>query len=641
MTPCTRRPRQERARRGIALITALLMLSVMAALAVASIYLGSNATLAARAAERERDLRYAADQALAIAKSRLDRVPSTMPDTGYRALLSSQPLTDAGGTVMPGIQASVWLGPTGATTGQFGRFASIVAEAHDASGATFVRRLELTQETFAKFAYWSNRESPDNTTIYFGNDDALWGPVWSNDDISIASSRATFHDEVATASTISGAQWGTFVKGYKTRQPRIELPSNAALTKLAGYATAGGLAFTAPTSGADPKAMQMRIEFLTVDLNGNGDSTESSEGFIRVFQGNPGASWALRGDWPTGGQPNDLCGDWHVVNGEPRFFPVSVHNTAWFETLLDTTGWTASDANTHRKASTGTILAGQGARCLLAGDPKLASSERLAAQYPNAVDRQSGGTDRTFSPTSKYGAWVRYTTTPAAPLAARRPYDAEYLFPLHRANNSNAKGVIAVNGTVGISGTVAGKLTLYAANGTIVILDDVRYSKDPAIMTTQDKCRNEADMFGVIAGKDVVVADNAINTPQRPMGSGAYRVLDETKDLFVQGVLMALNSSFRAENHARAPSSATTCEGAMNGRGCLYLTGGVIQEARGAVGLLSGEGYVKRYSYDHCAETISPPYFPTIGRFKTNQFLELDPTGFDIATLWRGLVPPP
>lgn len=79
----------------------------------------------------------------------------------------------------------------------------------------------------------------------------------------------------------------------------------------------------------------------------------------------------------------------------------------------------------------------------------------------------------------------------------------------------------------------------------------------------------------------------------------------------------------------------------MNGRGCLYLTGGVIQEARGAVGLLSGEGYVKRYSYDHCAETISPPYFPTIGRFKTNQFLELDPTGFDIATLWRGLVPPP
>lgn len=630
MTPSTRRPR-----RGIALITALLMLSVMAALAIASIYLGSNASLMARAAERERDLRYAADEALAIGRSRLDRVPATLPDTGYRTLLNSQPLTDAAGQRVPGVEASVWIGPSGIGTGQYGRFASIVSEAHDASGARFVRRLELTQESFAKFAYWSNRESNNNQTIYFGNDDELWGPVWSNDDISIASSRATFHDEVGTASTISGTQYGTFSKGYKIRQPRINLPSNALLTRLAGYASAAGLSFNAPTNGNET-SLRMRIEFLTVDLNGNGDSTEATEAFIRVYQANAGNMWAVRGDWPTGGLPNDLCGDWHTIGGESRFFPVSVHNTAWFEALLRANGFSSSAAATHRAANTTTILSGQGARCLLAGDPKLASSERLAAQYPNAADRQGGGTDRTFSPVSKYGSWVRFTSTPAAALVARRPYDAEYLFPLSRAANSNAKGVIHVNGTVGISGWVAGGVTLYAQNGTIVILDDMRYMTDPAL-TGPGRCR---DILGLIAGKDVVVADNAINTPQQPSGSGSYRVLDETKDLFVQGVMMALTTSFRVENYSSAPRNATTCEGDANGRGCLYLTGGVIQEARGAVGLLSGEGYVKRYSYDRCAAEMPPPYFPTTGRFQDNRFYELDPTGFSIGALFRTIAPP-
>ncbi|HEY0997594.1 MAG TPA: hypothetical protein VGD77_16510 [Gemmatimonadaceae bacterium] len=631
MTSFTRRPR-----RGIALITALLMLSVMAALALASIYLGSNAGLAARAAEHERDLRYAADEALAIGRSRLDRVPATLPDTGYRTVLASAALNDASGQPIRGLEASVYVGPSGIGTGQYGRFASIVSEAHDASGARFVRRLELTQESFAKFAYWSNRESNSGSTIYFGNDDELWGPVWSNDQISIASSRATFHDEVGTASTISGVSYGSFSKGYKIRQPRIDLPSNSRLARLAGYASAAGLSFNAPTSGSET-SVRMRIEFLTVDLNGNGDSTEATEAFIRVYTANAGNMWALRGDWPTGGQPNDLCGDWHAIGGEQRFFPVSVHNTAWFETLLRANGYSNAAAATHRAASTTTILSGQGARCLLAGDPRLASSERLPANYPVAADRQSGGTDRTFTPVGKYGAWRQFTATPSAALAARRPWDAGYLYPLSRANNINAKGVIHVNGTVGVSGWVAGGVTLYAENGTIVVLDDLRYMTDPAL-TGPGRCH---DILGLIAGKDVVVADNAINTPQQPSGSGSYRVLDETKDLFVHGVMMAITTSFRVENFADAPRNATSCEGATNGRGCLYLTGGVIQEARGAVGLLSGEGYVKRYSYDRCAAEKPPPYFPTTGRFQDNGFYELDPTNFDIAALFRRIAPAP
>ena len=49
-------------------------------------------------------------------------------------------------------------------------------------------------------------------------------------------------------------------------------------------------------------------------------------------------------------------------------------------------------------------------------------------------------------------------------IAAKRPWDAKYLFPLYRGFNTNTKGVIYVNGTVGISGVVRGDITLYTPN---------------------------------------------------------------------------------------------------------------------------------------------------------------------------------
>ncbi len=88
---------------------------------------------------------------------------------------------------------NLYAGPTGSTSGQFGRFASVVAEARDRNGTGFVRRLELSQESFAKFAYWTNSENnASGGTIVFANGDALWGPVWSNDTITIGTGGATF-----------------------------------------------------------------------------------------------------------------------------------------------------------------------------------------------------------------------------------------------------------------------------------------------------------------------------------------------------------------------------------------------------------------------------------------------------------------
>ena len=73
----------------------------------------------------------------------------------------------------------------------------------------------------------------------------------------------------------------------------------------------------------------------------------------------------------------------------------------------------------------------------------------------------------------------------------------------------------------------------------------------------------------------------------------------------------------------------------------IYLSGGLIQQSRGAVGTSSGSGFAKRYSYDHCAVVNPPPYFPTTGRFQDNRYLELDPAGFNHTQYFKSITPDP
>ena len=616
----------KKGRRGAALFIVMVFVVAVAFMALTAIITSGNATMIAKSYARENDLSYATEAALAIGKSRVNFDANALPDTGFKVLLSNQTLESADGLTIPGVTVTVYAGPSGSTTGQFGRFASIVAEARDGQGNGFVRRLELSQESFAKFAYWSDDESNGSSTIYFGNGDQLWGPVFSNDVISIASSGATFNDEVSTSKTISGKSYGTFRKGYKENVKPIVMPSVATLAaKLLPLATAGSFNFTAPTTGAI-SGTRMRIEFVPVDLNGNGDSSGTDEGFFRVYTG--GSSDWVRADFPgTSASSNSQCGDWHPVvpGGKLLFFPASVHNTTWFKTLMQNGGMSNSAANAEKGADLATIMGHANARCYLGGDPHLVAVERSGAQI--------GGDDTTFTATGTNGSWTKYTDSPNATLLAKRPNDAKYLFPIYRTINSGSKGVIYVAGTVGVSGVLSGKITLYSTK-SIAVLDDLRYANDPG----NGKCQ---DILGLLAANDVVVADNAINTPQNvaPSGSANWKVMDETKDLYLHGIMMAVNTSFTVENYSSGPSSATNCQGDSNGRGCLYLTGGLIQDSRGPVGLLGGEGYVKRYSYDRCAIVNPPPYFPTTGRFADNRYYELDPVGFNVTALYKAITP--
>jgi hypothetical protein len=622
-------------RRGSALFLVLVMIGALGALALSAIVLTGNATLVGQSYDKEADLRYAAEAALAIGKARLNYDPAALPDTGYVTVLSNYAVPGADQKPMSGVTVTVYLGPSGSTTGQFGRFASLVAEARDGRGVGFVRRLELTQESFAKFAYWSDKEENDGTTIYFGGGDNLWGPVWSNDDISINSGGAFFHDEVGTAGTISGASYGTFSKGYKTKQKKIVLPTNTKLAKLSGYADPGKLKFTGSASGG-VSGVKARLEFVAVDLNADGDSTDADEGFVKFYTANS-SDW-VRSDWPGYGDKTDItqCGDFHAVGGSTKlkFFPVSVHNTSWFYDLM-LKSWASgggnmsnSSASSEQGASVKTIMQHSGARCYPGGASQLAAVSRPSSLYPSSADRQLGGDESTFTPTDAYGSWAQYTTTPDARLSGRA--DAKYLFPLHRSLNQNSKGVIYVDGSVAVSGVVRGKVTLYAT-GSIALVDDLRYSSDPGLGTCND-------ILGMIAGGDIQVADNAINTPQT-VASGTYRAMDDTKDFYLQSVMMALNTSFGVEHYDQGTTNFSDCDDTDNGRGCLYLAGGVIQVERGAVGQSDGHGYTKRYSYDRCALASPPPYFPTTGKFSDSRYYELDPVGFSVKELFKAITP--
>ncbi len=622
-----------RARPAFALGVALIFTLVIGALATAAIILTSNATLLAKSVDHQRDLKYAAESGLQMVKSRLDRNAALLPDSGESELMSNAVIESADYVPVPGIKVNVWVGPTGSLSGQYGNFASIVSQAVDNIGVSYIERLEVVQESFAKYAYWSNSETGPYGTIYFNNNDQLWGPVWSNDIIYIGTGGATFHDSVATAQYVSGAGYGTFMKGYLQYQRSVPLPTTTTLSKLSSYASSAHYNFTAPTTG-DETTVLMRIEFVATDLNGDGDSLDDNEGFFRVYQANAGQQAWLRGDWPgvTSTSAYLNCGDWHPVTpgGPLKFFPAAVHNTPWFKALMKAGGMTDPQATAEQNASISTIMQHPGARCYPGGDPHLVAISRNTPMY-TAAQWQKGGDDTTFTPNGAYGSWVKYTDTPAAVVAAKRA-DADYLFPLSRSLNANYKGVIYVAGTAGVSGTVRGRTTLYAHNGDLVLLDDIRYAHDPSLNTC-------ADVLGLIADNDVVVADNGINSPQNvnPGGSTIWRSLDDTQDMYIQAVTMALNTSFRVQNFTSGPTNDLNCQGTPVGRGCLYVTGGIIQVVRGPVGASNGWGFSKQYSYDACAAEYPPPYFPTTGRFTDNRYYEVNPIGFNVVNLFKSI----
>ena len=354
-------------------------------------------------------------------------------------MMNKAPIATADGQTVPGLVVNLYAGPTGSTSGQFGRFASVVAEARDLrNGTGFVRRLELSQESFAKFAYWTNSEnSSTGATIVFANGDALWGPVWSNDTITIGTGGANFHNDVGTAAPlIVNATAATFVNGYEVSQKPIPLPTLTTLASLSGLATVSGFNFTPPNTGASTGVL-MRIEFLATDLNGAGDSTAANDGFFRVYTAKAGNSAWLRADWPSGSLPSassthelrGLAQGPHERRHDAQVLPVRRALSCGLEQHLVRHGDRPRpagrrDRREHRGVARGSGLGEDDQRDIQwrASAPQrpLLPRRRPAPGRDGAHDGlgyadtliHKGGEDSTFTPSDQYGAWTLYSNTP-------------------------------------------------------------------------------------------------------------------------------------------------------------------------------------------------------------------------------------
>ena len=557
-------------RHGFALPVTILVMLAVAAMAGAAAFTTMSSTLIDSAYARDERLGRIADLALEETRAVLNGLPSIYPDTGYIALEENAPVTDASGALVPGMTRSVYVGPVGITSGQFGVHGAIIAVTRDAGGGVAVRRGSIVQESFAKYAYFTDVE-PDN--IAFGGNDQLFGPVHSNDDLRIYSTGATFFGPVTTSGTIIDRRYGSFREGYTERAGRIPLPEVAELDKLRGQASAGGTAFTGGMTAASGRATT-RIEFAARDLNGDGDVSDDHEGFIRVYQSND-TEWLIGANDDNDMRDSETCGHWHA---DGRFY--------------------VADDHPNFGADRWTNALSSGARCFLGG----------ADQIGNGFRANDGR-----------GAWIPRGVAPPPAFSAQP--DAGYLFPITRALNPSFKGVIHVTGDVAISGVLRGRVTV-AASGDIIIADDITYAINPGVGSCDD-------ILGLFAGGNIVVANTPLNAPW-PRSSGSTPItFDDTSDEHIHAFLLTLGI-FTVQDYAGGPDREEWCEASRHGRGCLYLTGGIIQRTRGAVGTSGGTGYVKRYSYDACGERQPPPYFPTTGKFSRGAYLEVDPTNFDI-----------
>lgn len=581
---------------GFALVMTVLVVLIVGSLVAGASLIGANHLLINNFYDRQSELEVAAEAGIEMGRSYLNADSDLYPDDGFVALQTDASVTDGDGHVIPGMKRSVYAGPTGVTSGQYGVFGTILSIVEDEGGGRVIRRAQIFQESFAKYAYFTDIE-PSN--ISFGGGDAIFGPVHSNSPIKIYSSGATFHGPVTTAQDVPTAHYGDFRQGYEEYVSPIDLPSTAELTKLENQASQGNTSFTGDSNGGYGEATT-RIEFVALDLNGDGDRNDDNEGFIRVYQSNDA-------QWVTARVGAPSCG-WQYVSGSGWQYICS----GGMETSAQCGAWysgTFVPAADH-PYSGNTALDG------------LTSGSRRC--YLGGADSIFGG----FQANDGTGQWLPWPGT-VDPALAGRP-DASYLFPINRQMNPDFKGVIYVDGKVVISGELRGRVTV-AASDDIIIGDDITYITDPGAGTC-------VDILGIFSGDQVIVADNALNAPVQPASGYNHRTYDDTSDEFIHGTVLALDI-FTVHNYNSGSTNDEWCQGSVWGRGCLFLTGGIIQNTRGAVGTSGGTGYIKRYSYDQCGATAPPPYFPTTGYFARGQRYRVDPAGFTVAGYFDLLTP--
>ncbi len=142
-------------------------------------------------------------------------------------------------------------------------------------------------------------------------------------------------------------------------------------------------------------------------------------------------------------------------------------------------------------------------------------------------------------------------------------------------------------GTVDVAGVLDGRLTVVAANN-IQITNQIVYANTNIDLLATNL---SDDALGLVAHRDVIVMDEA------PANVKIYA------HIIAEGGASAFSSdgSFYVEHYnSRSPS------------GYLNVYGGIVQFYRGAVGLVDGTGFGKKYTFDRRFAVNPPPYYPAV-----------------------------
>ena len=640
-----------RDRRGFALVAVMMIGIVGSIIALASAVMAMSNGLVQSGSDRTALVDDAAISGLEETRSRLNAKLDSVPLNGYATLETDKTIP---GTNM---RRSVWISRLGnsdslRTVGEYGVQAEVVVKVVDTFGNVAIRRSQLFQDSFARYATFQDvTRSSAGTALYWAQGMTAQGPVHANDTLRIYPSspmpQAIFKDEVTTTRVVQHKEYASFVKTPREGVAKIALPSTGDLTTLKTIAAKAGYVFTPNVVTGDSALATMRIEFVAIDVNGDGDTTDDNEGFFKVYQLLPtllyGPGYTIARGWippvhaadvrlrATGATAVDdtvlfsyNCGEVDLGDGdddddedEDGDVEVKMKELIGTEKLEQTKPTYAERVQERRKH-----FDHVNSRCFLGGDSRL--------------DK-----DGKFRATDPAGYWMARTsgTLPAA-LNSRK--DKNYLWPLGAANNPNFRGVIFAEGRVAVSGVVRGRVTI-AARSNIVIAHELVQATSPAVTT--GTCKAEDDVIGLFAGEYVLYADNLLQTPQRRReGStgatwGARKEMDPSPrrpDLAVHASVLALKSV--GTENANPPAGLPAAS--YVNRGFVRMVGGTIEAYNGQIGTIGAGGTMHGYrddiSFNRCLLQYPPPYFPTTGRWSRSQYYEVNPQGFSAAAWFAG-----
>lgn len=674
--------------RGIALIMTLLLALLVASMAVGVFLMMGNTSLVAKFHANEAQMKYAADAGLERARDRINGTPSLLPSSGYATLESNVTVTNALGATIPGFTRSTYIGESGDTTGQFGRFASVITEIRNPRGAVVVRRAELKQDPFSRFARFFNTW----TCCQWGKTEVVFGPVHSNQGMALQTGApgATFQGPVTTVGAIGNQSSGNWnaAGSPQTGVAAIPFPTITALTNMQNYATAAGMVITGDATATAPDP-DTRIEFVALDLNNDG-TIAAEEGFFRVFkatyQGGISAQQRTnRRNYVTGRKFNYYGGTavpttaapFNVAvnsGNDPNLFSPNCGGTP--STSVGAggiylnppfTSWLTADSIWRLPsppAAGGVTPAQKGEavrrafrapdhQCFAGGDPRLYGSPTapryrtmdIGTDNPTTpggghfpAGAQWGGADQ-----QSYGRWLSYApwggNPPAALIAWLNGFTNTPTGNVPRlAPGENANTVaqtfwpltrnynINHRGVIYVTGGVAVS-GLLRGRATVVATGDVLMPDD--ISYVQPPATNCEDILGVITQSDAWVEDNNLNTPFNVTGAFTPRFDDSPNETF--NAFFLTLGRFGGQNITAAGEvvvAPENCGGTT--RGCKLIIGGTIQQ--GVSGTFNGTtGWAEQDTYDQCGLLRPPPFYPTTGRFSKYKYYEIDPVGFNVA----------